>query len=518
MIGVQATGRIVFVNAQAEHLFGYERVDLLGRLVEELVPTHLRDVHPQHRERYFAAPKARPMGVDLSLFARRRDGTEFPCEISLNSLDTDDGMIVVAAIRDISDRVAAQQERVKLLEQLHETQRVAAARERMDLEQQLDHYQRLDSIGQLAGGVAHDFNNLLAVILKYTGFIADELPPDNHALIDDVEQVRLAAERAASLTKQLLIFARREVVSPRVLDLNAVILELEKLLRRALGEHIVLKMQTEPRLARIEADPGRIEQVIVNLAANARDAMPRGGELIIVTDNVELTDGDAEQFLEVPPGNYVRLTVTDTGHGMPPEVLERAFEPFFSTKRPGEGTGLGLATVYGIVRQAGGVIYLYSEVDQGTAVRVYLPATQAEPAAAIPSGARAPVAATGESVLVVEDEDAVREIARRILTKHGYVVLTAPDAERAIELASTSVELDLVLTDVVMPRMSGRDLAVQLRAARPGLKILYMSGYPQGVIADHGVLEEGVVLLEKPFTEADLLAKVRQTIDGGSGE
>jgi two-component system cell cycle sensor histidine kinase/response regulator CckA len=308
IVGVGADGRIVLANAQSEALFGYPRDELLGALVEQLVPERFRELHPRHRDEYLAAPVMRPMGAGLELYGRRKDGSEFPAEISLSAIETEDGLLATAAIRDITDRVDAEREREALRSELEAWQRKKAAHEKEALEAQLNQLRRLESVGQLAGGIAHDFNNILGVILNYAEFVAEEID-EGSPVREDVEEIRRAAERAAALTHQLLIFSRREVVRPEVLDLNVVVSELDRLLRRVLGEHVELETRFAPDLSRVEADPGQLEQVLVNLAVNARDAMPSGGRLLIQTANVELDGALGEEL----PDPYVGLMVSDTG-------------------------------------------------------------------------------------------------------------------------------------------------------------------------------------------------------------
>jgi PAS domain S-box-containing protein len=512
IVGVDVSGRITLLNAQAERLFGYTREELLGELIETLVPDHAKDVHPTTRAAYFEDPRPRPMGAGMDLMGRRKDGTEFPAEISLSALDTEEGRIVSAAIRDATERIEAQAER----------ERLKAEAERERLESATHQSQRLESLGQLAGGVAHDFNNLLAVILNYTTFINEEVTtaatePDGErweAVRQDVEQVHLATERAIQLTHQLLTFGRRDVVRPQALSLNEVVKGIEQLLRRTIGEHVQLGIQADPDLASVMADRGQIEQVLVNLAVNARDAMPRGGGLSIETRNIQVDDDYAAvSGPDVSPGQYVRLRVSDTGAGMERAVLERVFEPFFTTKPKGEGSGLGLATVYGIINQAGGSVQIYSEPGVGTTVTALLPASDASPAAI----ERATVdtrAHGGETVLVVEDEDALREVTRRILARNGHTVLAASTGADAIRMTEEyDGEIHLLLTDVVMPQMLGKEVAERVRAIRSDLPVLFMSGYAQGVLASQGTMEASVTLLEKPFTEASLLAMVRDVLD-----
>jgi PAS domain S-box-containing protein len=491
VVGVDPDGRIVLVNGQAERLFGYQRSELLGQLVEILVPDAVKELHPGHRGRYFAHPGTRPMGAGLNLVGQRRDGSEFPAEISLSALETEDGVIVSAAIRDVSDR-----------------KRIEAEREQLQARQS----DRLEILGQLAGGVAHDFNNILALILSYGRFVAKEVA-DNPSLSEDVNEILAAAERAATLTRQLLIFGRREVVHPEVLDLNEVVQSMEKLLRRTIGEHIQLRTEFAADLPPILADPGQIEQVVLNLSVNARDAMPGGGLLLFRTELVvEDHPGDGQ-----PDRPEVRLTVSDTGTGMPPEVRTRVFEPFFTTKPKGQGTGLGLATVYSIVGQAGGRIELYSEEEKGTVFRISFPVVAGE-AAMVDEPESASPTGDGQTILVVEDEPGVRQITARILREHGYVVVESAEPTKALELVrSGSLVADLLLTDVVMPGMSGRELAEQIGRQLPDLPIVYMSGYSHDVIDHQGPLEPDVLLVEKPFTDQALLRAVHTSLTRRSG-
>ena len=394
--------------------------------------------------------------------------------------------------------------------------------ERAAAQDRLRHAERMESLGQLVGGIAHDFNNLLNVIAGFSDLLAEEIAglagEDARlgSVLGDVGQVRDAAQRAIRLTRQLLIFARSDVVHPEVLSLNDIIAGLEQLLRHTLGEHIDLDTAPAEGLWPVKADAGQLEQVLVNLAVNARDAMPGGGKLTIDTANITVDEAYADGRPGLKPGRYALLRVSDTGTGMPPEVLARVFEPFFTTKPQGKGTGLGLATFYGIITGAGGYPQIYSEPGFGTTISGLLPATSEEagrseaPQAAAPRG-------RGETILLVEDETSLQELAARILTRNGYQVRAARTAAEAPGIAGdTGQPIDLLLTDVVMPEMLGNEVARRVRAVRPGLPVLYMSGYAQPVLDTHGAFANQIDLLEKPFSEATLLTRVRRAIDNGT--
>ena len=374
--------------------------------------------------------------------------------------------------------------------------------------------QKMEAVGRLAGGIAHDFNNLLTAILGSVDFLRRALGPE-HPEHAETEEIQKAAVRAADLTRQLLAFSRQQVLAPKVLELDALVTNLEKMLRRLIGEDVELRFAPKAARAAVRADPGQLEQVIVNLVVNARDAMPRGGKLTIETATVDLDATYAWEHGTVEPGRYVMLAVTDTGVGIDRAARARLFEPFFTTKEFGKGTGLGLATVYGIVKQSGGYIWVYSEPGQGATFKVYLPRVEpgGEPLAARPSPARA-LGGT-ETILLAEDEAAVRNLARRVLEKHGYKLLLAATGRDGVQLATQHAgPIDLLVTDVVMPEMGGRELAQRLAALQPGLKVLYLSGYTDDMIVRHGVLEAGVAFLQKPFTPDTLLRKIREVLDG----
>ncbi len=381
-------------------------------------------------------------------------------------------------------------------------------------EEHLRQAQRMEAVGRLAGGIAHDFNNLLTVISGYGELLWDGLAQGDPRR-EAVDQVLLASRRAAGLTRQLLAFSRKQILQPRVLDLNAVVTDMDRLLRRLIGEDVDLRTCCAPGLGRISADPGQLEQVIMNLAVNARDAMPRGGCLTIETKDVELDAAYVATRPDVAPGPYVLLAVSDTGTGMDRATLAHAFEPFFTTKPAGQGTGLGLSTVFGIVKQSGGHVAAYSEPGRGSTLKVYLPRVVGEESSeqAAPAAASAGRAAT-ETVLVVEDDEMVRALVVAVLSRLGYRVLEAPDGLAAERLAlDPAARVDLLLTDVVLPRMSGKELRDRLAAARPGLRALYMSGYTDNAIVHHGVLDEGTPFLHKPFTGDALAARVRAVLD-----
>ena len=389
--------------------------------------------------------------------------------------------------------------------------------EKEHLREQLRQAQKLESVGRLAGGVAHDFNNILVVINGYAALLADRLSPFD-PLREYVLEIGKAGEHAASLTSQLLAFSRKQVIRPLPLDLNAVVRDAERMLRRLIGEDIEFVIQPEAESAWVMADHAQIHQVIVNLAANARDAMPNGGKLRIATANIEVDEELAAAYPGVAPGSHVLTTFTDTGAGMPEEVRRNIFEPFFTTKEQGKGTGLGLATVYGIVRQSGGWIEVESRVGEGTSFRIYLPRIPALPAAPRPDPRMSDKPNRGETILVVEDQEAVRRLTKLTLVSLGYQVLEAETGARARELAATFPgEIHLMLTDIVMPGKNGRELALEVLQLRPNLKVLLMSGYAEEVILPQGLPESEIAFLPKPFTQDVLAAKVREVL-GGEGD
>jgi PAS domain S-box-containing protein len=494
IIGKTLDGTITDWNHGAERMYGYPASEMLGRSVLQIFPPDLAPELENILDRI-------RRGERVEHFETRRvrkDGTAIDVSVSISPIHDQHGAIIGAATvaRDI-------------------TERNHAKAEREELERQLQQSRRLESLGQLAGGVAHDFNNLLNVISGCASFAAkavekDAPPEQQPSVLADIEQIQNAAARAAVLTRQLLTFARREVVQPRALNLNEVVTNVSKLLRRTLGEHVELATELDERLDLVLADPGQFEQILVNLAVNARDAMPGGGKLTIQTANIDVDQTYAASRANMFAGPYVALKVSDNGAGMPAEVVARAFEPFFTTKP--EGTGLGLATIYGIVTQAGGNVRIYSEPGLGTTVTALLPVTDH----AAPAGELRPVDAQGgdsELVLVVEDEPVLREVTRRTLADNGYRVIAAGSGQEAIDaVAAGGDRIDVLLTDVIMPGMQGREVAGRVREFQPGIGVLFMSGYTQGLLSSQGVIEPGINLIEKPFTEASLLARLRAII------
>lgn len=629
IVAVDQEGIIVQINEQTEALFGYSREQLLGQKIEILVPERYRSRHHQHRQGFAEQPKVRRMGAGLDLYGTRRDGSEFPVEISLSPVTTPQGMLVLSAIRDISDRKRIEEELRRAHEELgrrtnlqlweyrtklaaiidssqdaiigkdlegiitawnkgaeriygytaeemvgrsisllvpkerpdeipaimqkirhgesleyYEAVRVAKDGRRLNIslsvspmrdaedkivgasvigrditahkraEDQLRQAQKMEAIGRLAGGVAHDFNNILGIITACTELLRDRIDA-NSAPVQYIDNIRKAAERGASLTRQLLAFSRKQVVQPRVLDLNERLKETSKLLHPLMGDDVEIVISSSSPTALVEADPGQLDQVVLNLAVNARDAMPRGGKLILETATMDIDATFAVQHPPMTAGKHVLLAVSDTGSGMDQATVSRIFEPFFTTKEVGKGTGLGLATVYGIVKQMGGYIWVYSEPERGTTFKMYLPcadhkvgmasAPQVEPT--LPKG-------DGITILLVEDDEIMRALTQQMLEEHGYRVIQAKDGKSALaSFQEAEQRIDLVLTDVVMRGMSGPELARRVTDSRPTAKVVYMSGYTGDLIAEHDQLQPGVALLEKPFTRTTLLKTVQTALE-----
>lgn len=487
----QETLRFLAVNDAAISHYGYSRDEFLTMKITDIRPNEAVDRLLDEVTR--VSDDDRGVHHSGEWVHRLKDGRDIDVDIVSHSLDFAGQPASLVVAQDISER-----------------KRVEA--EKDNLESQLRQSQKLEAVGQLAGGVAHDFNNLLAIILNYGHFVREDLPEDSSAH-EDVGQILNAADKAARLVKQLLAFSRREILKPEVFDLNDVVSDIHKMLTRTTKENINIVVDLGEDLWATKADRGQIEQVLLNLAVNADAAMPNGGALQIRTVNRAITNETARQKAELQPGNYVCLSVSDDGTGMSEEVAARAFEPFFTTKGIGEGTGLGLSTVYGIVKQSGGYIYLYSEEGRGTTFNIYLPATNAVPDPEQPSVVDLSPQNGTETILVVEDEEGVRSIAERILKRAGYTVMTAPNPAVALELMNHATRIDLLLTDVIMPGMSGRDLARKLQSSRPQLRTIFMSGYTDEIIARQGVLDDGVTFLQKPFGAEELLPLVRQALN-----
>jgi len=479
-------GAILYGSPATTRILGYDLAEFVGRNALDLIHPEDRDGVASRLTEVMANSRGR---VIVAARVRHKDGSWRYLEgVLTNLLDDPSVGAIVNNYRD--------------------------ATERRSLEQQVIQAQKMEAVGRLAGGVAHDFNNILTAIGGYTDLLLADLPPDDPRR-QDVDEIHRAADRAAALTQQLLAFSRRQVLQPKVIDLNALVSNVENLLRRLIGEDVLLATTLAGDVGRVRADPGQVEQVIVNLAVNARDAMPAGGRLTIETRNVELDAAYAAEHQTVVPGPYAVIAVSDSGTGMSAETQSHMFEPFYTTKEVGKGTGLGLATVYGIVKQSGGSIWVYSELGHGTTVKVYLPRVDepAEPLAPSTPADAESLRGT-ETILLVEDEPAVRAVARQILTRQGYAVLEAADGQTALAMVDAGgPRVDLVLTDVVMPGMSGRSLADRLASRYPGLRVLYMSGYTDDAIVRHGMLEPGLAYLQKPFRPDALARKVREVLN-----
>ncbi|MFZ1141403.1 MAG: PAS domain S-box protein [Candidatus Sulfotelmatobacter sp.] len=623
---VNQQGVIIQVNSQTETLFGYTRDELIGQKVEMLVPDRQRPQHHLHREHFHRQPKIRRMGSGLDLCGRRRDGSEFPVEISLSPVATADGTMVLSVIRDISDRKRIEDELRRAHEELDRRKSrelrdsqnrlalivdssqdaiigknldgivthwnqgaehiygytakemigrpisVLAPKERADeipailekirhgqrveyfesvrvtkdkrylhvsisvspihdaegqvvgastiarnitaqkkIEDQLRQSQKMEAVGRLAGGVAHDFNNLLGIVTACSELLRNRVDAESVEYIDNIHE---AAKRGASLTRQLLAFSRRQPVQTQLLDLNGRLREVNKLLRPLMGDDVEIVLLPRPATAIIEADPGQLDQIVINLAVNARDAMPRGGKLILETAVLDSDESFAREHPEMIVGRYVMLAVSDNGMGMDEATRSRIFEPFFTTKGTGKGSGLGLATVYGIVKQSGGHIWVYSEPGHGSTFKIYLPSAAHKLGTESETQAQAlPPRREGVTILLAEDDVMMRRLTRKMLEEHGYRVLEAEDGKSALEvIGSGHATIDLILTDVVMKGMNGPELVLRLIESHPAMKVVYMSGYTGELVANQGI-DGGIRLLEKPFTRADLL----KTIDGALG-
>ncbi len=519
-IVVNGKGEIELANAQMVELFGYSRDELLGMPVRRLVPKRYQAAHEVHVEEYFAHPHVRPAGQGLEIYGRARDGREFPIDVSLSPIKPNGEMLVSAAIRDITGQKEIEEQLRRSRDELE--QRVAERTRELEAKQeQLVQAQKMEVVGQLTGGIAHDFNNLLTAIIGNLERLGAWHEGDERSA-KAISQAEEAAELGAQLTSRLLAFSRRQPLDPEVVDLNALVLEMGDLLQRTLGETIHINTTLDPELQKTRTDPGQLQNALLNLCLNARDAMPEGGEmtietagkLTIETANVEIDRNAAESHRDVMPGSYVRLSVTDTGIGMPPDVRDRVFEPFFTTKEAGAGTGLGLSMVYGFAKQSGGHVLIDSEPGLGTTVSLYLPRIDDDPCAVdADEEDEASPPARGETVLVVEDDARVRRVTVNRLRELGYQVLEAKDGPAALQRLQQSPGIDLLFTDLVMPGgMTGRQLAGEVRQRRPEIKILYTSGYagPTGGQAQADLPdEEDAPLLRKPYRREELARKLR---------
>jgi PAS domain S-box-containing protein len=621
---VNRQGVIIQVNSQTEAMFGYTRDELIGQRVETLVPERQRANHDQHREEFHRSPKIRRMGTGLDLYGRRRDGSEFPVEISLSPVNTGNGSVVLSVIRDISDRKRIEEELRRANEELdrRKTRELRDSQNRLALivdssqdaiigkslegiitqwnkgaeqmygytamemigqnvsvlcppdrpdeipgilekirrgervsyfesvrltkdgrrlnvsiavspiydtegrvvgasaigrnitaqkkiEDQLRQSQKMEAVGRLAGGVAHDFNNLLGIVTACTELLRSQVDNDDLEYLDNIRE---AAKRGASLTRQLLAFSRRQPVQYQILDLNERLKEVTKLLKPLMGDDVDVVLLPRSTAAVVEADPGQLDQIVMNLAVNARDAMPHGGKLIIETGVFDLDAAFGREH-SMAPGRFVMMAVSDNGTGMDETTRSRIFEPFFTTKETGKGSGLGLATVYGIVKQSGGHIWVYSEIGHGTTFKVYLPSAEYKLGTGPEARTEAlPEKREGMTILLAEDDPIMRKLTRKMLEGHGYKVLEAIDGQAALDVIVKNTErIDLILTDVVMKGMNGPELVLRLMDSHPEMKVVYMSGYTGELVAHQG-LQGGIRLLEKPFTRAALLKMIDEAL------
>jgi two-component system, cell cycle sensor histidine kinase and response regulator CckA len=475
----------VLLNDAFCNFIGYDRQELLGKSDYAFFPENETDIYWDKDENVFITGKE---AINEEYVTDAKEVVHTIVTKKTLYVNEKNEKYIVGIIRDVT--------------------------EQRRLEEQLRQAVKMEAIGTLAGGVAHDFNNLMTAVIGYSDLALQRADkPD--LLIKDIEQIRKAGQRAALLTNQLLAFSRKQVVRPKLLDINEIVIETGKILRRLIGEDIDLVSVQTANLARVMVDPGLIGQVIMNLAINARDAMPQGGKLTIETANVYLGDDYARQHFDVEPGRYILLAVSDTGYGMDEATLSHIFEPFFTTKSQGKGTGLGLAVVYGIVKQSGGHIWVYSEPGRGATFKVYLPIAEqdAKPLDAV-TDVYPSLQGGAETILLVEDDDTVRDLTGEILRGYGYTVLEANDGNEALKMCSGHEgTVHILVTDVVMPGINGRELAQKMESLRPAMKVLYISGYTDNAIVHHGVLDAGTAFLQKPFTPEALARKVREVID-----
>jgi PAS domain S-box-containing protein len=489
VVSVDPNGLVKAWNLRSEALFGYTEEEIINRPLDMLIPPNKRDDARHQLQEAFNTKKV----VRFETQRIHKSGNLVDVEIALSHLGPTVGFMAV-----VSDLTAIRRE----------------ASEKKRLEEQLAAAHRLESLGLLAGGVAHDFNNLLTVILFHAESIEEEHRNDDSQDLKSARLIRESGERAASLTRQLLAFGRKQVMKLAVMELNEVVRAMAAILKRLIGENIELQMNLAPDLGRVEMDRSQVEQIILNLAVNARDAMPDGGKLVIRTGNHTIDEEEDRAYSSIAPGRFVMLSVSDNGVGMDKETCARIFDPFFTTKAPGKGTGLGLSTVYGIVHQSGGHIFTYSEPGYGTTFKIYLPKVDLDLTSRPPAFTPVNVQAGGETILLVEDEEMVRSVARRILERAGYQVLEACDGSRALDIAQkTEGAIHLMLTDIIMPGMNGIVLAEHMMKLRPTMKVIFTSGYTDETIARHDISESGVTVLEKPFSDRSMASLVRSVLD-----
>jgi PAS domain S-box-containing protein len=478
-------GTISDWNSQAENIFGWAHDEAVGaKLSELIIPYAHRDAHTAGLERFLRTGEGKILGRRFEIEAMRRDGTEFKVELSITELKRRNGFVFNGFMRDLTDRIASE-DRIRQAE-------------------------KMEAVGQLTGGVAHDFNNILTVITGTIEILADAVR-DEPQLAAITRMIDEAASRGADLTQHLLAFARKQPLEPKETDVNTLIIDTAKLLQRTLGEHVEIESVFEDESCPAIVDPNQLATAILNLALNARDAMPDGGKLIIETGIVVLDENYARMHDDVRPGRYAMIAVSDTGTGIPAAMLDKVFNPFFTSKGPGKGTGLGLSMVYGFIKQSAGHIMIYSEEGHGTTIKMYLPPATGTSIAAEP-GQALKVEGGNETILVVEDDTLVRNYVLTQLHSLGYVTLDAGNATEALAIVKAGHPFDLLFTDVIMPGLNGRQLANEISKIRPGLKVLFTSGYTENAIIHHGRLDEGVLLLAKPYRKSDMAIMIRKAL------